>query len=117
MTDEQPSVSELLNAVHKKKERFKRNRQNVAFCTAMLPEKERLLAECVKSLAYYQEIVPRLTNEIALMRKRLEFSLEFFKDHQDDDDEIREAEKIAAKIKKLEKELIALREKEAEKSN
>jgi hypothetical protein len=112
----QESVTELMNEVHRKHERLKRNRQNVAYATTMLPYKEKLLAEAMKSLEYYQKLVPELANDISLLRKRLEFSLKFCAEHDDDNEEMKEAEKIAAKIKKLEKELIRLREIEAEKN-
>lgn len=110
------SVTELMNEVHRKHERLQRNRQNVSYATQMLPLKEKALEEALKQLAYYQALVPELTNAIALFRKRLEFSLKFCAEHDGDNEEMKEAEKIAAKIKKLERELILLREKEAEKN-
>ena len=105
-----PSVTQILNDIHKQNERIRRNRQNVAACTALLPSKEKLLLEASKSLEYYSKLVPELTNDISLMRKRLEFSLDFCSKHDDEYQKTKDADKLAAKILKLEKELVRLRD-------
>jgi len=117
VADEQqasPSVTELMTSIHVKHERYKKNKQNVVFCTAILPIKEKILREALQSKEYYDKLCPELTNDIALMRKRLEFSTNYLHDHEEQGTEIKEAEAIARKIKKLEQQMIELRKKEAE---
>lgn len=117
MTDEQqvdPSVTQALTSIRAKHERYKKNKQNVVYCTAMLPIKEKILREALGSLEYYQKLCPELTNDIALMRKRLEFSTNYLYEHEEQGNEIKEAEAIARKIKKLEQQMIELRKKQAE---
>ncbi len=99
-------TNDILASVRQKHDRLLRNKQAVAYLTAMLPTHESLLAEAKEQLAHYTESVARLTKLVEDSRKRLEFALNYCNEHKEDDERVKEAEKLAARIEKLQERLL-----------
>ena len=99
------STTQLLAAVHAKHDRLKRNRQAVAFLSATIPVKEKLLKDGMKMLAEYVESTAKLAKELEQDRKRLEFALTFCKDHEAEGKNLKTAEELAKKIARLQKQM------------
>ncbi len=103
------AVTELLEAVRKKNERYLRNKQAVAFLSAVIPDREKLLKDFSAQLMFYAESVPKLKAQLDQDKIRLDFALTFLRDHAEDGESIKIAEETAKKIMKLQAQLVEKR--------
>ncbi len=99
------SVTELLDAVKRKHDKILRNRQAVAFCSAMIPEQEKELARSIKYMQEYADAVQRVSKLLETNRIRLAHAIEFCNANDEDHEKVKVAEALARKIEKLQKQI------------